>query len=140
MVMFSLIQPLWRSITEKNLKIYGRILRPQQEIILSGEIFSPTRLLSQYMKALSKSDKPRALIDPKMTYITTLIDNNGKYAVYTGGGIHGIYCYLEIIGAPTTLTTSSHSSHHFSPSSSIKNYTSSLQPVIVYLHTRKKSI
>ena len=41
-----------------------RILRLQQEIILSGDIISPTRLLFQYMKALSKSDKLRAFIAP----------------------------------------------------------------------------
>ena len=31
-----------------------RILRLEQEIMLSGEIFSPNRLLFQYMKALTK--------------------------------------------------------------------------------------
>ena len=32
---------------------HSRILRLQQEIMLSGEIVSPTRLLLQYMKAFS---------------------------------------------------------------------------------------
>ena len=73
---------------------HGRILRLQQEIILSGEIVSPTRLLFQYMKALSKSDKLRAFIVPKMTDLITFLDNNGKSAVYTGGDIDGIYRYL----------------------------------------------
>ena len=31
---------------------HGIILRLQQEIVISGEIFSPTRLIFQYMKAL----------------------------------------------------------------------------------------
>ena len=69
---------------------HSRILRLQQEIILSGEIFSPTRLLIQYMKALTKSEKLKAFISPKMTYLTTFIDKNGKYADYDGGDIHGI--------------------------------------------------
>ena len=36
---------------------HSRILRLQQEIMLSGEIVSPTRLLLQYMKVLTKSEK-----------------------------------------------------------------------------------
>ena len=119
---------------------HSRILRLQQEIMLSGEIFSPTRLLFQYMKAFSNSDKLRAFIAPKMTDIITFLDNSGKYAVYKGGDIHGIYSYLEIIGGPTTFTTSGKRSCRFSPSSSINNYTSSLQTVIVALRTRQKSI
>ena len=62
--------------------------------MLSGEIVSPTRLLFQYMKALTKSEKLRAFIAPNMTDIITFLDNNGKSAVYTGGDIHGIYRYL----------------------------------------------
>ena len=57
------------------------------------------------MKALSKSDKLKGFIAPNMADLITFLDNNGKYAVYTGGNTNGIYCYLEIIGAPTTLTT-----------------------------------
>ena len=38
-----------------------------------------------------------------MTDIITLLDNNGKSAVYIGGNIHGIYHYLEMIGAPKIL-------------------------------------
>ena len=67
--------------------------------MLSGEIFSPTILLFHYMKALTKSEKPRAFISTNMTYLITFLDNNRKYAVYTGGNIHGIYLYLEIIRA-----------------------------------------
>ena len=36
---------------------HSRIIRIQQEIMLSGEIVSPNRLLLQYMKALAKSEK-----------------------------------------------------------------------------------
>ena len=61
-----------------------RIIRLQQEIMLSGKKFSPTRLLLQYMKALTKSEKSRAFIAPKMTDLITFLDNNGKYAVYEG--------------------------------------------------------
>ena len=42
---------------------HSRILRLQQEIMLSGENVSPTRLLFQYMKTFSKSDKLRAFIN-----------------------------------------------------------------------------
>ena len=73
---------------------HSRILRLQQEIMLSGEIVSPTRIIFQYMKALAKSEKLRAFIAPKMTYLITFLDNNVKSAVYTGGDIHGIYRYL----------------------------------------------
>ena len=84
---------------------HSRILRLQQEIMLFGEFFSPTRLIFHYMRALTKSEKTRAFIAPKMIDIITFLDKNGKYAVYEGGDIHGIYRYLEIIGAPTTLNT-----------------------------------
>ena len=67
------------------------------------------------MKALSKSDKIRAIIAPKMTDLIILLDKNVKYDVYTGGDIHGIYSYLEIIGAPVTLTTSVQHTNLFSP-------------------------
>ena len=67
------------------------ILRLQQEIMLSREIFSSTRLLFQYMKVLTKSEKLRSFIAPKMIYIITFLDNNGKSDVYIGGAIHGIF-------------------------------------------------
>ena len=73
---------------------HSRILRLQQEIMLSREIVSPTILLFHYMKELSRSDKLRASVAPNMTDIITFLDNNVKYAVYTGGDIHGIYLYL----------------------------------------------
>ena len=59
-----------------------RILRLKQEIMLYGEIVSPTRLLLQYMKALTKSEKLKSFITPKMIDLITFIDTNGKYADY----------------------------------------------------------
>ena len=56
--------------------------------MLSGEIVSPTRLLFQYMKSLTKSEKLRAFIAPTMTDLITFIDKNGKFDVYEGVGKH----------------------------------------------------
>ena len=53
--------------------------------MLSGEIVSPNRLLFQYIKALSKNEKLKVFIAPKMTDLITFLDKNGKYAVYEGG-------------------------------------------------------
>ena len=52
---------------------HSKILRLQQEINLSVETVFTIRLLFQYMKALSKSDKLKAFISPKMTYIITFL-------------------------------------------------------------------
>ena len=112
---------------------HSRILRLQQEIMLSGETFSPTILLLHYMKALTNSEKLKAFIAPKITDLITFIDKKGKSDVYDGGDIHGIYRYLEMIGAPTTLTTSGHRSHHYGPSSSRNNDATTLQKVIAAL-------
>ena len=71
-----------------------------------------------------------------MPYFTTLLDNNGKLAVYTGGNINGLYNYLEMIGSPTTLTNPAQRSHHFGTLSSTNNDTATLQPVIVDLCIR----
>ena len=57
------------------------------------------------MKVFSKSDKIKAFIVPNMTDLITFLDNNGKYSVYTGGDIHGIYNYIEMLGSPTSLAT-----------------------------------
>ena len=78
------------------------------------------------MKALTKSEKLKAFIAPNMTDLMTLLDNNDKSAVYTVGDIHGIYRYLDMIGAPTTLNTSGQRSHHFVPSSSSNNDASTI--------------
>ena len=64
---------------------HSRILILQQEIMLSGEIVSPTRRLIQYIKALTKREKLKAFIAPKMTDIITFLDKNGKSTVYEGG-------------------------------------------------------
>ena len=61
---------------------HSRILRIQKEIMLSGEIFSPTRLILQYMKALTNSEKIRAFIAPNMIYLITFLEKNRKYSVY----------------------------------------------------------
>ena len=92
-----------------------RVFRLQQEIMLSGEIVSPIRLLFQYMKALTKSEKLRAFIASRMKDFINSPEKNGKHAVYTRGDIHGIYRYLDMIGSPTTLTTSGHFLHNFGP-------------------------
>ena len=68
------------------------------------------------MKEFSTSDKIKAFIATKITDLFTLLDNNIKLAVYTGGNLRGLYHYLEIIGALTTLTTSVQSYHNFGPS------------------------
>ena len=119
---------------------HSRILIIQQEISLSGETVSNARPLSQFMKAFSKIDKIKAFIAPKMIYLITLLDNNRKSTVYKRVNIHVIYRYLEMIGDPTPLTTSDQLSHHLGPTSSIKNNTASLQPVIADILMRQKSI
>ena len=82
------------------------------------------------MTFFSNSNTLKAFIVSKMTYPTTLLDNNRKYAVYTGGNNNGIYCSLEMIGDPTTLTPSSQRSDHFCPSYSINNDIAYIQVVI----------
>ena len=52
---------------------------------------------------------------PEMKYLITFLDNNRKFAIYTGVNIHGLCSYLDIIGAPTTFTTSVQYSHNFGP-------------------------
>ena len=67
------------------------------------------------MKALSKIEKLKLFIVPKIKDIITLLENIGKYDVYTGGNINGIYSYLEMIVSPTAFTTYVQRSHHFGP-------------------------
>ena len=69
---------------EKKEYLHSRIIRLQQEIILSGETVSPTIIILQYMKALSNSNKLKEFIAPKMTDIIKFLENNGKSDVYTG--------------------------------------------------------
>ena len=49
------------------------------------------------MKYFLNNDKLKVLITTNMTYLTTLIDNNGKLAINTGKNIYGIYSYLDTI-------------------------------------------
>ena len=117
---------------------HGRIIRLQKEIILSRETVYPKIILFQYTKALSKSDKIKSFITPNITDIITFRDNNGKLYVYTGEYIHGLYRYLEMVGAPTTLTTSFQ--RKFCPSYPTNNDTATLQPVIADLLILQKTI
>ena len=93
--------------------------------------------MSNTSTALSNSDKLRYFIAPNMTDLITLLENNVKYAVYTGGKIHGIYRNLEMIGFATTLTTSGQRSQHFSPSYSIKMI-QNLYSLLLQLSTRDR--
>ena len=92
------------------------------------------------MKAFSNSDKLKSFIAPKMIDLVTFLYNNGKSAVYTWGGIHGLYCYIEMILDPTILITSGRRSHNFGPSCYINNDTATLQPVILDIRMRQNSI
>ena len=92
------------------------------------------------MKALSKRDKLKVFIAPKMTYLITLPDNNRKSTVYTGLNIHGIYFYIDIIGAPTILNTLGQRSHNFGLSYSINDDISCLRPFIAALCIIQKNI
>ena len=116
------------------------IIRLQQEIILSRETVSTKSLILQYTKEFLNINKLKEFISPKMTDLIALIDNNGKYAVYTRENIHDIYRYIEMIGDPTTLTTSGKLSNNFGPSPSINNDTAYLQADTAALHMRQKSI
>ena len=92
------------------------------------------------MEALSKRDKIKAPIATNIIYLITLLDNNGNLALYTGVNIHGIYHYLEMIGNPTTFNTLGYCSNHFGPSSYIKIDTKNIQPAIVSLSLKQRSI
>ena len=62
---------------EKKLEeFHSIIIRIQQEIMLSGEFFSPTRHIFQYTKSFSNSDKLRSFVATKMTYLITFLGNN----------------------------------------------------------------
>ena len=82
------------------------------------------------MKSLSKINNIKAFIGHNMTYLIILSESNGKSAVNTGRNITVLYQHLEIIGAPTTLTTSGQRSSNFGPSYSINNDAETIQPVI----------
>ena len=86
------------------------------------------------------SYKIKAFNVTKMIDPLTFLDNNIKSGVYTGRNMNVIYFYIEMIGDPTTLTTSGQCSRHFGPSYSIKNDIASLHPFISNVHIRQKSI
>ena len=90
--MFNLIQSPQPSRMDNNLKTFMSGLSDSNK-----NVFSLKNYLS-YQTSIP--------VHAKMTDIITLLDNNGKYAVYTGRKIHGIYLYPEIIGSPTTLRVS----------------------------------
>ena len=92
------------------------------------------------MKALQKRDKLKSFIVPKITDPSKFLDNKGNLSIYTGGNIHGLYCYLEMIVDPPTLTTSGQGSHHFGPSYSTNNDKETIQPVIACLCFQQKLI
>ena len=61
---------------------YRRILILQQEIILSGETVYIKIIIFHYMKAFSKSDKIKGLVDSNMTYLIKCLEK--KSAIYRG--------------------------------------------------------
>ena len=75
-----------------------------------------------------------------MKYIIIFLDNNGNLAVYTGGNMHVIYCYLEMITAPTSLTSSGQRYDNVGTPYSNNNETETIQPVISALRIIQKSI
>ena len=88
------------------------------------------------MKLLSNRDKLKAFIASNVTDLITLLDKNVKLDIYVGLNIHGLYCYLEIIGDTTNLTYSGWRSQLFVKSSSVKNDIEFLHPVISDLRIR----
>ena len=88
------------------------------------------------MKALSKSDKRKACFVPKMTYLITLPDNTGKWAIYEGVNIHERYNYLETIRSPNASTTSVQIYYNFVTLSSTNNDTATIKPAISCIHIR----
>ena len=57
---------------------HNRILRLQQEILISGDSVSPTRVLFWYTMEFSKIDTFKSLIAPNITDLNTVLDNNRK--------------------------------------------------------------
>ena len=65
------------------------------------------------MNTFSNSDKLKAFIAPNITYLITLLDNNGISVIYIGVNIHRKYFYLDMIGVPTNLNYLNKRSHPF---------------------------
>ena len=101
-----------------------------------GETVSPTRLIFQHKKALSKCDGIKAFIALNMICIYHIFDNYRKEELYSGSDIHDLYCYLYTIGAPYTLNYSSHNLHCFGPN--INKDTGYLHSVITALRGIKR--
>ena len=79
MVMFSMNYPPQRSILENNLNIFISEPSDFNRKLSSGETVSPTGIIFQYTKELSNSNKIKACIAPKMTYLIILLGNNGIF-------------------------------------------------------------
>ena len=74
MVFFSMTYPPWHSITDNNYKILIAELSNFNKKLSSLE----TLLIFQYMEALSKGDKIKAIIFPKMTDLIKFFEKNRK--------------------------------------------------------------
>ena len=74
---------------------HRRIIRLQQEINLPGETDSPTRLLLQHMKVLSKKNEFTAFLATKMTYLNIFLDRNGKPSIYAGKNLWTIWLSIN---------------------------------------------
>ena len=105
---------------------HSRIIRLQQETNISGETVSSTKFLLQCMKEFTKCAKLNELIVPKMTNIIKFIYKNIRLDSYIKENINGIYCYIEIIGAPNIFNSSGQRYHHFGASYYTKNDTETL--------------
>ena len=80
------------------------------------------------MKALSNSDKIKAVTSPRITDLNTFLKKIGMGNIYTGINIHYLNSYMEMILASTNLTSSSQRFNFFVYTKN--NYTNSLQLVI----------
>ena len=93
MVTFSLTYPPTPALNnrEQNLNIflYSRIIsdvKTGNYPLLEEKCIPPIRIISRYIEALLKyHTNSKSLIMPKMTYLITFLDNNGKSDIYTGG-------------------------------------------------------
>ena len=98
---------------EKNLNFFIAKLSESNRKLSSLEKISPLPELSS--SALSYCQRViNSEILLRQDYISRHLPlKQRKSAVYTGWDIHGMYRYLNMIGAPTTLTTSGQRSHRF---------------------------
>ena len=101
-------------------------------------MFSPTRLIFQYMTALTNCGGLKSLIVLKIIDIIIYLGRHGKEAPYGGSGIHYLYNHQDMIGDPTNLNYSGWNYHSFY----IKTNTLSvsLVPVIASLRGGKGNI